>query len=290
LEKHEITTIADRTSSSGSVFTDGCGTISPDLAEHVSRKLQWHKYRIIGKNTPSYFQFRLGGAKGVLVQDPTLTGRIICLRPSQKKFKAPDIRTLDIQSTSSYPKAMFLNRPLIVLLEHHGVKPEAIVALQSADIREIEAIRTSLTCASKAFLQHGLGESFRLPALFRNIHKLLRLDVTKKRFQGKLHNKLINDVLFCVTFHSLREVKYRAHILIPGSFTVLGVSDEWNCLEEGEIYATIYDETTLKMKPIVGQVLITRSPQVHPGDIQLVTAVRRPELQHLTNVVVFSCK
>ena len=185
---------------------------------------------------------------------------------------------------------MYLNRPQIVLLEHHGVKPEAIVALQSAVIREIVAIRTSLPWASKVFLQHGLGESFRLPALFSNIHKLLRLDVTEEQTQGKLHNKLIDDVLFCAAFHSLREVKYRAHILIPGSFTVLGVSDEWNCLEEGEIYATIYDETTLKMKPIVGKVLITRSPQVHPGDIQLVTAVRRPELQHLTNVVVFSCK
>jgi RNA-dependent RNA polymerase len=42
---------------------------------------------------------------------------------------------------------------------------------------------------------------------------------------------------------------------------------------------------------IEGQVLITRSPQVHPGDVQLVTAVRRPELNHLKNVVVFSqCK
>jgi hypothetical protein len=34
--------------------------------------------------------------------------------------------------------------------------------------------------------------------------------------------------------------------------------------------------------------LNTQSPQVHLGDVQFVTAVRRPELNHLRNVVVFS--
>lgn len=45
-----------------------------------------------------------------------------------------------------------------------------------------------------------------------------------------------------------------------------------------------------------GPVLITRSPAIHPGDVQLVTAVGRPppgspfEYEELPNCVVFSCK
>ena len=61
-------------------------------------------------------------------------------------------------------------------------------------------------------------------------------------------------------------------------------------MAEGEIFATVYDESKGTEQFIEGQVLITRSPQVHPGDVQLVKAVRRPELSHLRNVVVFSCR
>lgn len=58
----------------------------------------------------------------------------------------------------------------------------------------------------------------------------------------------------------------------------------------GEVYATIYDERNNIWQPVEGRVAITRSPQIHPGDIQLVNAVRRPQLVHLRNVVVFSCR
>lgn len=61
-------------------------------------------------------------------------------------------------------------------------------------------------------------------------------------------------------------------------------------LSTGEIYATVVDENIGTYVPIVGRVLITRSPQIHPGDVQFVTAVRPPELSHLVNVVVFPCE
>lgn len=43
------------------------------------------------RNVPSAFQFRLGGAKGMVVQDPTIQGKLVRLRPSQIKFDAPTI-------------------------------------------------------------------------------------------------------------------------------------------------------------------------------------------------------
>ena len=236
-------------------------------------------------------QFRLGGAKGVVVQDPTLEGKVICLRPSQIKFDGLDNLTFDVQSTSSRPKLVFLNRPLIMLLEHLGVEPKVIKDLQSAGILEVEAMRNSLSQATKFFLQYNLGASYHLPSLFKNISKYLQLDISDG--PDSLHHHLMERALYCAATHALREIKYRAHILVPGSYTLLGVSDEYDCLAKGEIFATVYDEskeTNSEPISIEGQVLITRSPQVHPGDVQLVTAVRRPELNHLKNVVVFSCR
>jgi RNA-dependent RNA polymerase len=43
------------------------------------------------------------------------------------------------------------------------------------------------------------------------------------------------------------------------------------------------DETIIE-----GDVLVTKNPCSHPGDIQKVRAVNRPELKHLFNVVVYS--
>jgi RNA-dependent RNA polymerase len=241
------------------------------------------------RSTPSCFQFRLGGAKGVAVQDPDLNGKVICIRPSQTKFDGLDNLTFDIQSTSSRSKPMFLNRPLIMLLEHLGVAPDVILDLQSTCIREVQAIQTSLSQATKVFLQHNLGASYHLPSLFNNISRYLRLEISNSPVGGLQHH-LVKEALYCAATHALREIKYRAHILVPGSVTLLGVSDEYDCLAEGEIFATVYDESKEIDLPIEGRVLITRSPQVHPGDVQLVTAIRRPELIHLKNVVVFSCR
>ena len=167
--------------------------------------------------------------------------------------------------------------------------PDAISHLQQNTIQEVQAIQNSLNQATKVFLQYTLGASFHLPSLFNNISKYLELEISDHSVGGLQHH-LILDALYCAATHALREIKYRAHIPVPGSFTLLGVSDEYDCLAEGEIFATVYDERNEIEQCIEGKVLITRSPQVHPGDVQFVTAVRRPELNHLKNVVVFSCR
>ena len=116
---------ADRSSN----FTDGCGTISPALAREVWSGVLLSKRKSSHGHIPSCFQIRLGGAKGVVVQYATLSDKAICLRPSQIKFEAPRSLTLDIAATSSRPSPMFLNRPLIVLLEHLRVQARHIMDL-----------------------------------------------------------------------------------------------------------------------------------------------------------------
>jgi len=286
----------DITSPSGKVMTDGCSPISVELAKDIWRSLQGGKRRPAKlRNVPSAFQFRLGGAKGMVVQDPTIPGKLVCFRPSQIKFDAKENLTFDVQSTSARPKAMFLNRPLIVLMEFLGVNTHRIIELQDDEIKRAQSVRSSSIDASKVIQQHGMGGSYHLPSLLSNLSNLLHLDVgytddLSQEESPKWASELMDSVLHCAETHILRELKYRAHIEVPDSYTLLGVSDEWDCLEEGEIYATVFDERKGIHEPITGKVAITRSPQIHPGDMQVVEAVRRPELEHLKNVVVFSCK
>ena len=68
--------------------------------------------------------------------------------------------------------------------------------------------------------------------------------------------------------------------------------DETDFLQENEIYCLIQRDTGPPLS-LIGNIVITRSPALHPGDVQCVTAVNVPAdspLQALHNVVVFSSK
>ena len=71
------------------IFTDGCGLISPHLARELAGRL-----RIIFRNaryTPSVFQIRYRGYKGVLMLDPGMKGESLAkFRKSMKKFSGGD--------------------------------------------------------------------------------------------------------------------------------------------------------------------------------------------------------
>lgn len=70
-------------------FTDGCGLISPHLAQELARRV-----RIVHRDTrytPSVFQIRYRGYKGVLMVDRALKGKTwIKFRKSMKKFSGGD--------------------------------------------------------------------------------------------------------------------------------------------------------------------------------------------------------
>ncbi|KAK0457718.1 RdRP-domain-containing protein [Desarmillaria tabescens] len=283
-----ITNIPDRTagSSINALFTDGCSTISHDLMTIVKEKVVRR-----ARFAPSALQFRLGGAKGVLFMDPTLTGEKLTIRPSQTKFESENIRSLDVTTTSAKPILCYLNRPMIALLEHHKVPLKSFKDLQDRAIYEVRQTKKSLDAAATTFTHHGLGGSFHLDSLFRNMARMLQVELSEDLdSESGVHYGLLKTVIAYGVTHILREIKHRGRIRIPGSYTLIGVSDEWDCLEEGQVYATIFDPRTNERIVVEGRILVTRSPQIHPGDVQFATAVRRPELSHLTNVIVFSCR
>jgi regulator of nonsense transcripts 1 len=44
------------------------------------------------------------------------------------------------------------------------------------------------------------------------------------------------------------------------------------------------------MKVLIGEVMVTKAPCCHPGDIQIFECVDVQELRYLSNVIVFSSK
>jgi hypothetical protein len=67
------------------IFTDGCGLISPRLAQELARKVGI-AFRNV-RYTPSVFQIRYLGYKGVVILDPAMKGEVLIkFRKSMKKF------------------------------------------------------------------------------------------------------------------------------------------------------------------------------------------------------------
>ncbi|TKA27988.1 hypothetical protein B0A50_04054 [Salinomyces thailandicus] len=88
----------------------------------------------------------------------------------------------------------------------------------------------------------------------------------------------------------LRDIKYRGRIPVEHGVTLYGIMDETGYLREGEVYVTRTGPDG-RRDDTPRSIVITRSPAMHPGDVQVVNAVTVPAdspLKRLSNVVVFS--
>ncbi|GAA5981898.1 hypothetical protein JCM11641_001935 [Rhodosporidiobolus odoratus] len=289
LIRDQIRQIPDIESDSESCFTDGVGTISSELADEIDRVLKAARPDGRRKNRvkSTCYQFRLGGAKGMLVIDPLLRGKVVCLRPSQTKYASESL-SLDIAGTFERPLACYLNRPLIKILEDLGVQQSTLLDLQAEAVTAINCARSSLSDAGRMFDQVGFGTTSRASSM---LHALSRyLDKPAGQVDPFLNAAV--DVAVAVT---LRGLKFKARIPVKGSYTLVGVADEDGYVQEGEIYACIKEKgkKTIYLK---GDVCISRSPSIHPGDVQVVRAVGAlpvgvaPRLRALHNCVVFSTR
>lgn len=91
------------------VFTDGCGLIAPVLARELARKV-----RIVFRDrryTPSVFQIRYRGYKGVVTVDPRMGGgnTLLKMRKSMKKFSGVEDHSFAVVE---YSKVLYLPRSI----------------------------------------------------------------------------------------------------------------------------------------------------------------------------------
>ncbi|CRG92726.1 hypothetical protein PISL3812_09792 [Talaromyces islandicus] len=273
-----VTEIPDVKSPDGSrVFSDGVGTISRSVMEALWANLPSEKGR------PTCFQIRLGGAKGMLALDPRLTGSVICVRPSMVKFSSNAMQDLEICDVASRPIPLVLNRQVIKIMEDIAVPVDWFFKLQKRCISDLHAATATTAAAAKFIKRHDIAPALRLHRLLQHcdfLHMIYR------------EEPFITSVIGALALSELRLLKHKARIPVRKGITLYGIMDETKFLQPGQVYIT-YDTLgdRFELPPPPGLVLITRSPALYNGDIQIAYNNPPPTshpLRQLRNCIVFS--
>lgn len=214
--------------------------------------------------------------------DTRLEGHQMRLRNSMVKFTGSPANDIEICGNNSRALPLRLNHQMIKILEDLDIEASTFEGLQYQAVEKLRASATSLSSALD-FLKSNLFDSATsLPALLKAL-TIINIDVTDDTF--------IKDILGALIQVQLRELKYRSRILVPLGITVLGISDETGYLQEGQVFVTYFSEELKAQKHLQCRIAVTRSPALHPGDIQVATAVSPLKgscLWKLTNCIVFS--
>jgi RNA dependent RNA polymerase len=225
------------------------------------------------------------GAKGVIALDSRLNGHVLQLRPSMIKFSGSDSTDIELCSAAYKPLPLFLNRQVIKILEDLGVNDKFFLNLQAQAVEQLRKATLNPINTAEFLSAHNVGKVVRLPWFIK------KLESYKLNFQA---DPFLRDVVQTAVLIELRDLKHRSRIPVRKGVTLLGIMDETGFLEEGQVFITVDTEqgkrSVIHGKPII----VTRCPALHPGDVQLVTAVKSiPEnspLWQLSNCICFSQK
>ncbi|KAL9621361.1 MAG: hypothetical protein Q9160_004252 [Pyrenula sp. 1 TL-2023] len=226
----------------------------------------------------------VAGAKGMLTLDSRLLGYQIRLRDSMVKFTGSPSNEIEICGMNARPLPFKLNRQIIKILEDLDISPEVMEELQERAVQRLRGSAKSAISAIEFVSHHLSNSSSGLPKLLRCL-KDIGLQLNEDDF--------FREILGALLQIQLREIKYRSRIPVPSAVTLYGISDETGWLGEGQIFVTFVSGDSEGHLYLNGKVAVTRSPALHPGDVQVVQAVAPPEnscLWELRNCVVFSQK
>lgn len=261
----------------GRVFSDGIGTMSWQVVYNIWDVIPQKK------SAPTAFQVRFRGSKGMLVLDPTLSGSVIKIRPSMMKFDSDDKPNLEICDMASKPIPLVLNRQMIKILEDMGCAGAWFFRMQNVELSRLRAVTSDAYNVAKFLKHQNVGQTMRLHRMISSCEDM-GVDYRKDRF--------LRSVVEAMVLRELRLLKHKARIPVREGITLFGIMDETGFLKENEVYVT-YDTTSGRFDepPGPGPVIVTRSPALHPGDIQVPNNVIPPPgspLRELSNVIVFS--
>ena len=223
------------------------------------------------------------GAKGMIALDSRLLHDSLFLRKSMIKFPGSDSTDVEICDAAYKPLPLFLNQQSIKILEDMGVEDSFFLHHQAKEVERLRLTSSSSTNASKFLKAKAVGQIIHLPWFIKKLGSL------NLAFQA---DNFLRDVLEFTVLVELRALKYKARIPVEDGYTLYGIMDETGIIEEGQVFCIV--ESDGQPKVITSKnVIITRAPALHPGDIQLVTAVSVPNnspLMKLRNCICFSQK
>ncbi|KAK7389041.1 hypothetical protein VNO78_23873 [Psophocarpus tetragonolobus] len=266
-------------------FSDGIGKISQSFARQVAQKLKLD-------HSPSAFQIRYGGYKGVIAVDRH-SFRKLSLRSSMLKFESKNRMLCVTKWSESMP--CFLNREIISLLSTLGVKDEVFLAMQQDQLRLLERMLTDSKAALDVLecLNGADSKSILVKMLYE--------------FNEPNSEPYLTMMLKAYYEYQLSDLKTRCRIFVPKGRVLVGCLDETGLLNYGEVFVRISvtktmekfgDEKLRKVDGndstciIVGKVVVTKNPCLHPGDVRVLDAIYSEELEEkgLRDCLVFPQK
>ncbi|KAL4196139.1 hypothetical protein AMTRI_Chr04g244530 [Amborella trichopoda] len=268
------------------VFSDGIGKISLEFAKKVALKCG------CSEKTPSAFQIRYGGYKGVVAVDPTSRYKL-SLRGSMRKYSSNNTK-LDVLAYSKF-QPCFLNRQVITLLSTLGVQDNVFETKQKDAVSQLDKILVDPESAFEALELMSPGE---------NVNVLKEM-----LFCGYLPDSEPFLSMMLQTFRGLKlsELKTKTRIFIPNGRSMMGCLDETGILEYGQVFVQFSaignrrlhefglskineSGSDQRVRVVVGKVIVAKNPCLHPGDVRILTAIDVPALHHMVNCVVFPQK
>ncbi|XP_008812977.2 probable RNA-dependent RNA polymerase 1 [Phoenix dactylifera] len=285
VDKHDVDDIPD-VRYGKYVFSDGIGKISAEFAKRVAIKCG------LKSSTPSAFQIRYGGYKGVVAVDPT-SSKKLSLRESMRKYKSDNTK-LDVLAYSKH-QPCFLNRQLITLLSTLGVRDWNFEMKQEEAVNQLDKILTDPVRAQEAIELMPSGET-------TSVLKELLLCGYKPDSEP-----FLSMVLQTFRASRLLELKTKSRIFIPKGRAMMGCLDETKILEYGQVFVQVSctgrtqfhnnglfvyggSESDHHTAVLKGKVVVAKNPCLHPGDIRVLSAVDVPDLHHMVDCVVFPQK
>lgn len=215
--------------------------------------------------------------------DNRLKGDALVLRPSMIKFEGSNKTDIEICESAYKPLPAYLNRQFIKILEDMGVPDSFFLKLQEKEVNRLRLITDNPTNASTFLKRQSVGEATHLPWL------IMKLSSLKLSFRADGFLRNILEITFLM---ELRALKHKTRLPVEKGYHLHGIMDETDTLEEGQVYCTV--RTDGVNRPIVRkQLVISRAPALHPGDVQIVEGIDVPPtspLAELSNCIVFSQK
>ncbi|XP_059649729.1 probable RNA-dependent RNA polymerase 1 [Cornus florida] len=283
--RHEVEDIPDvevESEEAKYVFSDGIGKISADFAQRVAIKCGL-------KNTPSAFQIRYAGYKGVVAVDP-MSSMKLSLRKSMLKYESENTK-LDVLAWSKYHPC-FLNRQLITLLSTLGVRDRVFEKKQREVVQQLDTILADPLRAQEALELMSPGENT----------KILR-EMLLCGYKPNVE-PFLSMMLHTFRASKLLDLRIKTRIFVRSGRLMMGCLDETGTLEYGQVFVQtsgggrrpFYDDSPLAIidygsdshnSVIDGKVFVAKNPCLHPGDVRVLKAVDVPALHHMVDCIVF---
>lgn len=265
-------------------FSDGIGKISLSFARQVAQKCGV-------KQTPSAFQIRYGGYKGVIAVDRN-SFRKLSLRSSMLKFESKN-RMLNVTKCCE-AMPCYLNREIVTLLTTLGVEDSSFEALLLEHMHLLKSMLTSRASALAVLDSIGMGENSVLAKMLRHGYEPNAEPYLLMMLRAYLENQL-------------SDLRGRCRVYVPKGRILVGCLDETGTLNYGQIFVRItltkseleesgdqsfFHRLDDKTVVLVGKVVVTKNPCLHPGDVRVLDAVYEVVLEekNLTDCLIFPQK